>query len=84
MVSKCANPQCSASFRYFHQGKLFRFETEIAIERGNALNENGAKKSMRKLEFYWLCDGCAETMTMVFKKGSGVSMLPLIARANAA
>jgi len=28
MLSKCANPPCSASFRYFRQGKLFRVDTE--------------------------------------------------------
>ena len=27
MLSKCANPGCSASFLYLHQGKLFRLET---------------------------------------------------------
>lgn len=26
MVAKCANPHCSARFRYLSQGKLFRLE----------------------------------------------------------
>jgi len=28
MISKCANPACSARFLYLHEGKLFRFERE--------------------------------------------------------
>jgi hypothetical protein len=26
MLAKCANPACSATFRYFHEGRLFVFE----------------------------------------------------------
>jgi hypothetical protein len=77
MVSKCANPECATPFRYFHEGKLFRLETEIGPERRRAMgNEREAKKSMRKLEFYWLCDRCAERMTVVSEKGMGVSVRP--------
>jgi hypothetical protein len=27
MVAKCANPECSSQFRYFHSGKLFVVES---------------------------------------------------------
>jgi hypothetical protein len=74
MLSKCANPSCSASFRYFHQGKLFRMET--AEEDGN-ISEYGtmmvrdATKTGRRAEFFWLCDRCAREMTLVYDhKGS--------------
>jgi hypothetical protein len=30
MVSKCANPACSATFRYFDDGRLFRVAIESA------------------------------------------------------
>jgi hypothetical protein len=29
MLSKCANPGCSATFLYLYQGKLFRLDTSI-------------------------------------------------------
>ena len=77
MVSKCANPGCAATFRYFHQGKLFRLETEAGLERRRALgNDDEMKKPLRRIEFYWLCENCADKMTLVFEKGVGVSARP--------
>jgi len=38
MLSKCANPGCSASFLYLHQGKLFRLETN-----GNGEFQEGSR-----------------------------------------
>jgi hypothetical protein len=74
VVSKCANPDCAATFRYFHQGKLFRLEIEAGLERRRALgSDNEIKKPLRRIEFYWLCEDCAQQMTIVFEKGVGVS-----------
>lgn len=85
MVSKCANPDCAAPFRYFHQGKLFRFESDAGPERRRAMGTGGADKHMRRLEFYWLCQQCAPKMTLVFEKGIGISVrLRRAARASAA
>jgi hypothetical protein len=74
MVSKCANPECAAPFRYFHLGKLFRWETEPELDRHRTPGiEEGMEKPRRRIEFYWLCENCAETMTLVYEKGVGVS-----------
>ena len=79
MVSKCANPECSVPFRYFHQGKLFRFESEAGPERRRAMgSEDGNRKQMHRLQFYWLCEGCAVKMTLVSADG-GVSVRPHLA-----
>ena len=79
MVSKCANPECSAPFLYFHRGKLFRMETEGRQDRRrNMGNENGNGRCLRRIEFYWLCDDCAERMTLAFDKAGGVSVRPQI------
>jgi hypothetical protein len=67
MVSKCANPACSETFRYLHQGKLFRFEWSLATE-----SPAGTREGLRHMEFFWLCANCSDTMTMVYKRGSGV------------
>lgn len=74
MVSKCANPGCPASFLYLHQGKLFRMEVE-ARESGG-LNPEIPRVHSR-VEFYWLCDDCVVTMTLAYKKGSGVTVVPV-------
>jgi len=77
MVSKCANPECSALFLYFHQGKLFRLETEGREDRRRHLgDESGVSKPLRRIEFYWLCEHCAEEMTLTFEKGAGVLVHP--------
>jgi hypothetical protein len=75
MVSKCANPGCEAPFRYFHTGKLFRLDKQSGYERrGLRGGERDAKKPMRRVEFYWLCDDCAKRMTLTFDQTSGVSV----------
>jgi hypothetical protein len=66
VISKCANPQCSANFRYLHDGKLFQFEMrlfdELLIAPSTASHNH---KPSRKIECFWLCDSCASTMTIV-------------------
>jgi hypothetical protein len=85
MLSKCANPGCSASFLYLHQGKLFRLETN-----GNGDNtrvdvaDPHGKNPSRRLEYFWLCDECASVMTVSFKKGVGVATRPIFVARKAA
>jgi hypothetical protein len=77
MVSKCANPECAAPFRYFHLGRLFRWETEVGFDRRRSMGKDDeAKKPIRRIEFYWLCESCSPRMTLVFEKGVGVSARP--------
>lgn len=76
MLSKCANPECSARFRYFGQGKLFRIETASGFERRRAMGEN--KKPLRRVEFYWLCENCAGRMVLAYDKETGVSVRPRV------
>jgi len=70
MLSKCANPSCSASFRYFHQGKLFRMETD-APEQGSPA------RTVRRAEFFWLCDNCVSGMTLEYDRKKGVVVKPV-------
>ena len=75
MVSKCANPECTAPFLYFHKGKLFRVETEGALDRRRNLgHEDEPRKPLRRLEFFWLCEDCSRKMTLTFDRQTGVSV----------
>jgi hypothetical protein len=56
MVTKCANPECSSQFHYFHHGKLF-------------VIEDGEK---HKLNCYWLCEKCCSRLTIEREGGKGV------------
>ena len=77
MVSKCANPDCVATFRYFHAGKLFRMETAAGLERRHSMGQDDALRDRPRLcrvEFYWCCDNCASRMTLVFDRDAGMSV----------
>src|ERR1700752_4801545 len=74
MLSKCANPGCSATFLYLHQGKLFRHENEA---HGSENPDPSIKKPPQRIEFFWLCDDCAVTMTLRYQKGAGITAVPV-------
>ena len=63
MVSKCANPACSAPFLYLHDGRIFA--NRAATAAGTAV-----------IERYWLCGTCAQSMTLVLHNGD-VTLQPL-------
>lgn len=80
MLSKCANPGCSAAFLYLSRGKLFRWETSSAAN-GNGRTfgtDPQAQSTARRIEFFWLCEDCAASMTLTFEKGVGVVPRPLL------
>jgi hypothetical protein len=63
VISKCANPDCPAVFRYMHEGKLFEFEVRSLGEgRQKAYDTNG--RFSAEIKYFWLCDRCASTMTV--------------------
>ncbi len=66
MLSKCANPACSAPFRYLHEGRIF---TALFDTRAGVRAADGFEDSPRRVERYWLCDTCAHTMTLVLSGG---------------
>lgn len=57
MLSKCVNPACSASFRYLHEGKVFRLEREHSDEVRS-----------HSFEYFWLCAACANVLTVVVEQ----------------
>ena len=72
MLSKCANPGCAATFLYLHQGKLYRLDTNVEAVAGTS-----AKKPSRRVEFFWLCNQCAVEVTLGYKRGTGITVVPL-------
>jgi len=73
MISKCANPDCSASFRYLRDGKLFRVDLDELENRP----ESDSDKAWHRREHFWLCGCCAASLTLVAEKGRGVTAVPL-------
>jgi hypothetical protein len=63
MVQKCANSECSASFHSLRDGRVFVIEVEDDSEPDH--------KHSRQLRYFWLCNTCCRTMTVVADKGHG-------------
>ncbi len=61
--SKCANPNCGASFDY-RQGQLFRFH-----DSHTGRKTAGCAYTVRHL---WLCKACSEIYTLVYREDLGV------------
>ena len=76
MLSKCANPKCTASFRYLHRGKLFRMEVPVTFATVQPAPEQ-AKKLPLRTEFFWLCEECSTQMTLIYSKEVGITTRPL-------
>ena len=70
MLSKCANPACSAQFKYLHQGKLFTLSPTPNLQSC----KHGSLEFL--YERFWLCDSCCKAMTVVWG-GTGAKIVPL-------
>jgi len=47
------------------------------MERGAGLEGDlKARLPVRRIEFYWLCEECAATMTLNVREGIGVALRP--------
>jgi hypothetical protein len=62
MLSKCANPDCWARFHFLHEGRIFKIET-------GAVASDSARSLSRRIEYFWLCERCVQTLTVVLQNG---------------
>jgi hypothetical protein len=69
MLSKCANPDCSATLHYLREGKVFKVESDTPFIFG-------AKRPPRRIEHFWLCGPCSEHWTLVQDQAVGIQMVP--------
>jgi hypothetical protein len=75
MLAKCANPACSARFRYFHEGRLFVFESKPdAPMRGPPADPDSVDRS-HSPQYFWLCSSCCSTMTVQPDGDHGVNVV---------
>lgn len=64
MITKCANPACDKSFQYLRGGRLYCFELRPQ-------NLAGAKRK-RLAVYFWICDRCADSLSLEFDAERGV------------
>jgi len=77
MLAKCANPRCSASFRYLHQGRLFVLD--VSDNAGTGGPRRNERLAAHRLRYFWLCDTCRRSMTVVTEQGWKVEVVPFTA-----
>jgi hypothetical protein len=86
MVTKCLNSCCSATFRYWGQGRLFGVDF-ADLERQGLLVGTKVVTSIRSkanpVEYFWLCEECATTMTIEISEAGEVRLVPLQGSAQA-
>jgi len=74
MLAKCLNPECSAPFRYLHEGRLFRIEfTDAPTLRG--------MPPIHRVEHFWLCANCASRLKVIVEDGK-IMTRPLTVESN--
>ena len=73
MLAKCANPSCSASFRYLQEGRLFRLEADPELTP----SVNSYAGSHSRVEYFWLCSHCSEFMALHLGQDGTVVNVPL-------
>ncbi|HUO61214.1 MAG TPA: hypothetical protein VMU24_11135 [Candidatus Acidoferrales bacterium] len=82
MLKKCANPQCTAMFTHLGRGRLFRVQ-----RNGPKLAESNLEAKKERpalLEYFWLCDQCAGTLTVAVDRKQIVRVIPLVHSQHAA
>ena len=77
MLAKCANPTCSALFRYLHQGRLFVLDRLKDAGAGERFKNE--RRAAHQLRYFWLCDTCHRSMTVVTEQGWKVKVVPFAA-----
>jgi hypothetical protein len=65
MISKCANPSCSAAFDH-RQGRLHRFP--------KCRTGAGPPAGARSLQHFWLCAACCEIYSLRYHEDLGVTI----------
>ena len=61
MLSKCANPVCTAPFRKLGDGKLFAFESAAIAPSGEP---GSSRKGAQSPVVFWLCKCCSLSFTV--------------------
>jgi hypothetical protein len=62
MLSKCANPVCSAPFRTLRKGRLVVFHLRQPVPKGSL-----AEGDVKDFEPFWLCEECCDRFTLLVK-----------------
>ena len=64
MLSKCANPPCSAPFRYLREGRLYLLDYKAGFSGRKPTADLKLLGTSRAFDCLWLCSSCCRDMTI--------------------
>lgn len=70
MVATCANSNCTATFRYLREGRLFAVQPSVSSRPGADLSP-----ATRGPRFFWLCESCSRAMTIAVGPNAAVRVV---------
>ncbi len=77
MVAKCANPDCRNEFHYLRNGRLFLVEVDDKGPVPTGPQLVTGRHGPHRVEHYWLCDECVQTITLAIDRQLGVVTVPI-------
>jgi hypothetical protein len=75
MLSKCANQNCTNTFRYLHEGRLYVVDSRTALNGNRPRSKSSGR--FKPLIFAWLCSSCCSSMTIQFDAEFGTMAVPM-------
>jgi hypothetical protein len=78
LIATCANPACAVPFRYWNDGKLFRFDVKSPCEPCRDVPRHICQqRPSTSSVFFWLCENCCPSMVLRFDQHEGLAIVPL-------
>lgn len=74
MLSRCANSRCSKPFLRLGEGRLFLVDTQCGVKSGIP-TAPALRRPRRSVQYFWLCDRCASTWTLIQNGTQGVELV---------
>jgi hypothetical protein len=74
MLSKCANPTCSAKFHYLGEGKVFVIGHRSSIYTRQCDAGSEFEQIRREFRCFWLCSDCSQLLTVQASGEGGVRL----------
>jgi hypothetical protein len=71
MVHQCANPTCGKPLHFLREGKIFVFDLPDATVTPG---QGPGGREARRLQHFWLCGSCSQTMLMVQNEGAQIQV----------
>jgi len=74
MLDKCANQNCSNTFRYLSDGKLYLIDGGWTVANRNRSVRRASES--RPPKYAWLCSSCCRHLAIRFDQEVGVVLVP--------